>query len=79
MKGIFDKCLSKKDASKRERLLGAMNTLRKGGELSDNMETIVRNLELLAQHQIFQDSDTLQRLAGAVQRLEDSHIRHLGE
>lgn len=79
VKAIFDKCLSTKDARRRERLFGAVNTLRKGGELSENMEIIVKNLELLAQHQIFQDSDTIQKLAAAVQRLETSHTRHLGE
>ncbi|CAK7216103.1 hypothetical protein SEUCBS140593_002757 [Sporothrix eucalyptigena] len=72
VKVIFDETLPNKDASKLERFKNALTIKRKSGVVRDHMETIVKNLELLAQHQIFQDAETLQEISEAIQNLENA-------
>ncbi|CAK7207723.1 hypothetical protein SEUCBS139899_010534 [Sporothrix eucalyptigena] len=69
---IFDEALPNTNASKLERFKNALTIKRKSGDVKDYMETIVKNLELLAQHQIFQDAEILKEISGAIQNLQNA-------
>lgn len=69
---IFNKTLPGEHASKLERFKNALTIKRKSGDVKDYMETIVKNLELLAQHQIFQDTETLKEISDAIQKLDNA-------
>jgi hypothetical protein len=59
VKDIFDKTIPVKDASRAERLTKAVGIKMKSNKVKEYMEEVVKNMELLAQNQVFQDAETL--------------------
>lgn len=59
VKEIFEKTISFKDASRAERYKKAVGIKFESNKVKVCMEEVVKNMELLAQHQVFQDARTL--------------------
>jgi hypothetical protein len=66
---ISKKCLPANDATRTERMQKAMQMKMKASTLKDYMASLVTNLALLADCQIFQDTATLQDIKAAVDQL----------
>lgn len=71
IKEIFDKTIPAKDASRPERLRKAVGILTKSKKVKEEMEEMVTNMELLAQHQVFQDAAALQEIQTAIEQLNN--------
>lgn len=71
IKDIFDKIIPAPDASRAERLKKAVGIKTKSKKVKEDMEAVVKSMELLAQHQIFQDAVALQEIKTAVEQLEN--------
>ncbi|OQU98756.1 Tetratricopeptide repeat-containing protein [Cladophialophora immunda] len=72
VKDIFDKTIPSKDASRTERYKKAVGIKLKSKKVKESMEEVVKNMELLVQHQVFQDAETLKYIQDAVEQL--SHL-----
>jgi len=71
VKDIFDKTIPAKDASRAERLTKAVGIKMKSNKVKEYMEAVVKNLELLAQNQVFQDAETLKDIKQAIEQLSN--------
>jgi hypothetical protein len=69
LKAAFDKALPAKDASRTDRYKKAAEMRWKSGEVKKSMELVMGDLDLLAQHQIFQDAGALEDIKTAVEEL----------
>jgi hypothetical protein len=78
IKDIFDNTIPAKDASRAEQLKKAVGIMMKSNKVKEYMEDLVKNMDLLVQHQVFQDADTLQEIQEAVEQL-CSAFQHLDE
>lgn len=72
VKDIFDKTIPSKDAPRTERYKKAVGIKLKSKKVKESMEEVVKNMELLAQYQVFQDAETLKDIQDAVEQL--SHL-----
>lgn len=71
VKDIFDKTIPAKDASRAERLTKAVGIKVKSNKVKEHMEEVVKNMELLAQNQVFQDAETLKDIKEAMEQLSN--------
>jgi len=84
VKDIFDKTIPAKDAPRTDRLKKAVGMRMKSSKVKEHMEEICKSMELLAQHQVFQDAEALKDIKEAVEQLhnvadeEPLHIVHSG-
>lgn len=69
LKAAFEKALPPKDASRADRYKKAVEMKWKGGEVKKSMELVMQDLDLLAQHQIFQDAGALEDIRTAIDEL----------
>ena len=69
LKAAFDKAIPAKDASRADRYKKAVEMKLKGGEVKKSMELVMGDLDLLAQHQIFQDAGALEDIKTAIDEL----------
>jgi hypothetical protein len=85
VKDIFDKTIPAKNASRADRLSKAVGIKMKSSKVKEHMEEICKSIELLAQHQVFQDADALKDIKEAIEQLnnvpdeeEQPHFVHSG-
>ena len=71
VKDIFDKTIPTKGASRAERLKKAVGIKMKSNKVKEYMEEIFKNLELLAQNQVFQDAEALKEIKEAIEHLSN--------
>jgi len=71
VKDIFDKTIPAKDATRTERLKKAVGLKVRSNKVKEYMEEIVKNMELLAQNQVFQDAETLNDIKEAIEQLSN--------
>lgn len=69
VKEIFDKTIPGPDASRAERLKKAVGLKMKSKKVVEDMQELVKSIELLAQHQMFQDTAVLQEIQEAIEQL----------
>lgn len=69
VKNIFDKTISTQDASRTERYKKAVGIKLKSNKVKEYMEAVVKNMELLAQNQVFQDAEALKDIQDAIEQL----------
>jgi hypothetical protein len=69
LKAAFDKALPAKDAPRTERYKKAAEMKWKSGEVKKSMELVMADLDLLAQHQVFQDAGALEDIKTAIDQL----------
>lgn len=72
LKEIFDKTLPGKDDSTAKRVFSGVKILYKSNKVKSHMEDVFKNLQLLAEHQVFQDAKTLGEIAEAIEQLENA-------
>ncbi|KIX03237.1 uncharacterized protein Z518_06789 [Rhinocladiella mackenziei CBS 650.93] len=71
VKDIFDKTIPAKDASRAECLRKAVGIKMKSNKVKEYMEEVVKNMELLAQNQVFQDAEALKDIKEAIEQLSN--------
>jgi L-lactate utilization protein LutC len=71
LKEIFERSIPTKNDSKADRLRKAVGITRKGSTVKEHMEEIVKNMDLLAQHQVFVDADVLSDIKAALEELSN--------
>ena len=71
VKDIFDKTIPAKNASRAERLKKAVGLKKKSNKVKECMEEIFENMGLLAQNQVFHDTETLKEIKEAVEELSN--------
>lgn len=71
LKDIFAKNIPAKDAPKAERLKKAMGLKMKSNKVKENIEEVLKSMELLAQNQIFQDAEALKDIKEAIEHLSN--------
>lgn len=69
IKNIFDKTIPAKDAPRVERIRKAVGLKMKSNKAKEYMEEIFKNMELLAQNQVFQDAEVLEDIKAAIEQL----------
>lgn len=69
VKDIFDKTIPAPNASRADRLKKAVGLRLKSNKVKEDMERVVKNMALLAQHQVFQDAAALEDIKAAVEQL----------
>ncbi|CAK7199673.1 hypothetical protein SEUCBS139899_002356 [Sporothrix eucalyptigena] len=72
LKEIFDKTLPGKDDSTAKRVFSGVKILYKSNKVKSYMEDVFQNLQLLAEHQVFQDAKTLGQITEAIEQLENA-------
>ena len=76
VKDAFDKALPSKDASRTERYKKAAEMRWRSSEVKENMKLVMEGLDLLAQHQIFQDADAMGNIKTAIDDLAKTSTTH---
>lgn len=71
VKDIFDKTIPAKDTSRAERLRKAVGLQTKSKKVKEYMEEVVKDIELLAQNQLFQDAVALEDIKEAIEQLSN--------
>ena len=71
VKEIFDQTIPHKDASRTERYKKAVGIKLKSKQVKEYMEEVVKNMELLAQNQVFQDAEALKDIKEAIDQLSN--------
>lgn len=71
IKDIFEKTIPEPQASRSERLRKAMMLKMKSKKLKEDMEEVIKDMELLAQHQVFQDAAALESIRAGLEQLGD--------
>jgi len=71
LKDIFNKTIPTKDASKAERYKKAVGIKMKSNKVKEYMEEVIKDMELLAQHQVFQDAEALKDIKEAIEQLSN--------
>lgn len=69
VKDIFDKIIPAKDASRAERYKKAVGLKMKSSKVKEYMEEICKNMEFLAQNQVFQDAEVSTDIKEAIEQL----------
>lgn len=69
IKDIFDKTIPGPNASRAERMTKAVGLKMKSNKVKESMEEVIKGLELLAQNQIFQDTETLNDIKESLREL----------
>jgi len=75
---LFDKCFPTKDASKAERLKKAVGISMKSSSVKDKMDSVLKDLDLLAQQALLEDHETISGIKDAIEelaRVEDGDNR----
>ena len=70
LEAIFEKAISSKDTPRLDRYTMAFEMQRKRSKVRKSMELVMADLELLSQHQVFQDANALKEIRAAVTELE---------
>ena len=71
IKDIFEKTIPGPQASRPERLRKAMMLKTKSKQLKEDMEEVIKDMELLAQYQVFQDAAALDDIKAALEQLNN--------
>lgn len=69
IKDVFDRTIPAPGASRAERLKKAVGLRMKSKKVKEDMEQVIKSMELLAQHQVFQDAAALQDIQAAIEQL----------
>lgn len=85
VKDIFDKTIPAPGASRSERLRKAVGLKTKSKKIQEEIEEVVKSMELLAQYQVFQDAAALEDIKEAIGQLniadedDQPQFTHSGE
>ena len=71
VKDIFDNTIPTKNAPRAERLKKAVGIKLKSNKVKEHMEEIFKSMELLAQNQVFQDTEALNDIKEAIKQLNN--------
>jgi hypothetical protein len=72
VKELFEKCLLSKDASKAERLKKAVGIQLKSSSVKEKMDTVLGDLNLLAQQTLLEDHEAMSDIKNAVEQLANA-------
>lgn len=69
VKELFDKSLAPEGASRKDRMAKAVGIKLRSSKIQHHVSQIMNDLQILAQHQVFKDSETLEDIAAAIDEL----------
>ena len=71
LKDIFDQTMPSEGGSRTERYKKAAAMKVKGSKVTECVQQVAKNMELLAQHQVFQDAQTIEDIRAAIEELDN--------